>query len=221
MAIKKAETPSANKKVAKKDTKDKNVASLSAVPKTQTATTKSATGKTKPVKKKQETHTGAVKSSPKTSAAKVTKKPSSGTARKTKTVVKASQASSSSKGANVNDMVENASQKTSKTATTGQPKTATKTAAKKKNSPKKLPTTIVAKVDVGYGNSVYVRGEGGGLNWESGILMENTGDDEWSWQTKPYSGVLSFKFLINDKNWCLGENLVAVPGETSIWTPTF
>jgi hypothetical protein len=51
--------------------------------------------------------------------------------------------------------------------------------------------------------------------------MDNTGNDEWSWQTQANSGVLSFKFLINDKSWCSGENFVAVLGETSIWTPTF
>lgn len=231
MAIKKTESRSANEKkptakkgTTKKDMTSKNVTQVSASSKTTAATktrtsdTKLTSAKAKAAQKK--VNTKATLAKPSDSQLK--KKQTSNTPVKNKTAAKNSQNASPSKGTILsNDKVKNSPQEISKKSVATQPKTAKSTSARKTNTSKNLPTTIIAKVDVGYGNSVYIRGEGGGLNWENGILMENTGDDEWSWQTKANSGVLSFKFLINDQHWCSGENFVSVPGETSIWTPTF
>jgi hypothetical protein len=38
-------------------------------------------------------------------------------------------------------------------------------------------TVIIAKFDVGHGNALYIRGDGNGLDWDKGVLMENAGDD--------------------------------------------
>src|SRR3954469_12434810 len=50
----------------------------------------------------------------------------------------------------------------------------------KKTVPKPLITKIEAQIDVGFGNALYIRGEGPGLSWESGVLMTCVSDDRWS-----------------------------------------
>lgn len=95
----------------------------------------------------------------------------------------------------------------------------------KKTVRKKLPlpsvTTLVATADIGWGNQLYVRGEGGGLSWESGIPMTCNGTNEWVWVSTSNDPVFSFKFLLNDKFWSQGDNLVAVRGETHNSHPQF
>lgn len=114
-----------------------------------------------------------------------------------------------------------------KTATKKAPakKAPAKKAAKKvvkKAAAKKLAMTrIIARVDVGFGNQLYIRGENGGLNWERGILMENISPYEWSFTTHYPAKVLEFKFLINDELWSEGNNLEIAAGKESISSPTF
>jgi hypothetical protein len=82
-------------------------------------------------------------------------------------------------------------------------------------------TTVIAKVDVGYGNTLYIRGEGGGLSWDEGHPMQNAGSDEWYWSTIAPAEKLTFKFLINDQIWSTGEDLTATRGETVVAKPSF
>lgn len=83
-------------------------------------------------------------------------------------------------------------------------------------------TIVVAKYDVGHGNSLYIRGEGATLSWESGILMDNVGSDVWVWTTTQIAeGMIAFKFLINDEIWSAGDNMSASVGETTTLTPYF
>ena len=83
-------------------------------------------------------------------------------------------------------------------------------------------TVVVAKYDVGFGNSLYIRGEGAGLSWETGILMENVGNDVWVWTTSEIADEdLAFKFLVNDESWSAGDNLSAALGETTTLYPCF
>lgn len=82
-------------------------------------------------------------------------------------------------------------------------------------------TTVRASVDVGWGNALYIRGEGAGLSWDKGILMDGVNGDCWEWKTvAPHKGLI-FKFLINDSQWSMGDNLMAAYGETSISSPSF
>lgn len=92
-------------------------------------------------------------------------------------------------------------------------KKATKAPAKKAGA-----TTVVAKVDVGFGNSLFVRGEGAGLSWDQGVAMTNDGSDEW---TIELSGKAEFKLLRNDTDWCYGENFVASAGKKTVVAPVF
>ncbi len=85
-------------------------------------------------------------------------------------------------------------------------------------------TIIVAKHDAGYGNNLYIRGEGAGLSWETGALMKNVENDVWVWTTNETAkGAISFKFLLNDstEHWSVGDNLSASTGETTTVTPYF
>ncbi|GAB4281684.1 MAG TPA: hypothetical protein DIU37_06565 [Opitutae bacterium] len=79
-----------------------------------------------------------------------------------------------------------------------------------------LSTHVTAIADVGWGNALYIRGEGGGLSWERGILMKNKGASTWNWSTKSAKHPITFKVLINDERWASGEDCEVKAGTT--WT---
>jgi hypothetical protein len=82
-------------------------------------------------------------------------------------------------------------------------------------------TKIVAQIDVGFGNSLYVRGEGSGLSWEKGVPLDCIADDQWALSLAETSRPVVFKFLINDLTWSLGEDYVVQPGSSVVLTPAF
>jgi len=114
-------------------------------------------------------------------------------------------------------------------------KVATKAAPAKKiavAAPKKAPTkkavakkveqtTLIARVDVGFGNSLYVRGSGAGLSWSKGTLLDNVSPYEWSFKSTKAKGEVEFKFVLNDEIWAEGENITLAAGGTSISSPIF
>ncbi|MEX2380892.1 MAG: hypothetical protein WD490_00765 [Opitutales bacterium] len=82
-------------------------------------------------------------------------------------------------------------------------------------------TSITAKVDVGFGNHLYIRGQGGGLSWEKGVLMQCEAPDLWRWNSDPGNGPIVFKLLVNDQHWAIGENAQVEPGEERVLEPGF
>lgn len=82
-------------------------------------------------------------------------------------------------------------------------------------------TTVVAQIDVGFGNRIYLRGEGPGLSWETGVPLECVADDKWSITLPETSQPIVFKLLINDQTWCSGDDYVVQPGRTITVTPIF
>ena len=100
---------------------------------------------------------------------------------------------------------------------------AAKKVAAKKVAPAKtvVKTSIIARVDVGFGNSLYVRGEGAGLSWDKGVQLDNVSPCEWVFSSTQAKGDLTFKFLINDEVWAEGEDLTVAKGGTSISSPVF
>ncbi len=86
---------------------------------------------------------------------------------------------------------------------------------------KVLETSILARVDVGFGNQLYIRGEGAGLSWDEGLPLENVTPYEWAFKTAKATSPVEFKFLINDELWADGENLTVKAGESSESTPVF
>ena len=107
-----------------------------------------------------------------------------------------------------------------KKAAVSKPK-ASKKLASEKTKPAISETNIIANIDVGYGNSLFIRGNGAGLSWESGTELKNISESEWSFSTASAKEDLAFKFLLNDKVWSEGEDLVVAAGKTSISSPTF
>ncbi|MDR1433387.1 MAG: hypothetical protein LBI61_03580 [Puniceicoccales bacterium] len=92
--------------------------------------------------------------------------------------------------------------------------------AEKKNAEvepqaKKAPKTavkVVANVDVGFGNYLYIRGDGCGLSWDRGVEMESVDGSHWLWECECGCGkkCFEFKVLVNDERWSSGENFVAI-----------
>lgn len=100
---------------------------------------------------------------------------------------------------------------------------AKKTAAPKAKIPSKqvVKTSIIARVDVGFGNQLYVRGTGAGLSWEKGLPLENVSAYEWTFATNEAKSDVTFKFLINDELWAEGDNVTVARGGSSISSPVF
>lgn len=102
-------------------------------------------------------------------------------------------------------------------------KAAVKKAPAKKPAAKKqkVVTRVVAKVDAGFGNQVFIRGNSTGLTWDSGTLMKNVSADEWVWESTVVTSEVEFKVLINDSVWSVGANGVVFPGATVVFEPVF
>lgn len=107
------------------------------------------------------------------------------------------------------------------TAAVPSKKASAKTDAKKMAAKSSAKTQVVAKVDIGWGNSLYVRGSGGGLSWDKGLVLKNNGADEWSIALSAAKGKIELKFLINDECWAAGENHVVTAGDKLVTTPHF
>jgi hypothetical protein len=93
--------------------------------------------------------------------------------------------------------------------------------AVKKSAPKAVVTVISAQVNVGFGNTLYIRGVGPGLNWDRGVVMNCVADDQWSVSIPDAANPVVCKFLINDLIWCAGDDFVITPGTKMAITPVF
>ena len=82
-------------------------------------------------------------------------------------------------------------------------------------------TTISARIDVGFGNALFLRGEGAGLNWEQGLAMECVENDLWRIVLAESARAHSFKFLINDVTWSTGPDFTAACGTNVTLKPEF
>lgn len=88
-------------------------------------------------------------------------------------------------------------------------------------SPKSsIPIVISARINIGFGNALYIRGEGPGLSWNKGTLLDCVSADLWKISLKGGRPVV-FKFLINDEIWNTGDDLFAELGSDSVYTPSF
>ena len=91
----------------------------------------------------------------------------------------------------------------------------------KKPAVKTTRTTIVAKIDVGFGNALYIRGEGPGLSWDKGLAMDCVADNEWTVTISDALAPVLFKLLLNDITWCAGNDYSVEPGGSATIEPTF
>jgi hypothetical protein len=81
-------------------------------------------------------------------------------------------------------------------------------------------TTIEVKIDVGFGNAVFLRGQGSGLNWERGVPLACVDGSTWRW-TQKVADPVTFKVLLNDQVWSAGGDLVVAPGQKVEVSPSF
>lgn len=82
-------------------------------------------------------------------------------------------------------------------------------------------TTITAHIDIGFGNALYLRGEGADLSWDRGTLMNCIADNCWSLELPESGRPVIFKFLVNDLSWSAGQDYTVASGDTLATTPTF
>jgi hypothetical protein len=104
---------------------------------------------------------------------------------------------------------------------------AVKTTAVKKAAPKQAAkktiskTVITAKINVGFGNTLFLRGEGPDLSWDVGAPMNCAGDDEWTFAIAGAKAPVAAKFLVNDITWSTGEDFVVEAGASVELEPSF
>jgi hypothetical protein len=95
-------------------------------------------------------------------------------------------------------------------------------AKKKVAVPTELPATfITAKIDIGFGNHLFIRGNGPGLSWDKGIKMECIGAGLWTVSVRNAKDPVIFKVLVNDLSWSSGSDYVAEPGQNLTVSPSF
>lgn len=76
-------------------------------------------------------------------------------------------------------------------------------------------------MDVGFGNALFIRGEGGGLSWDKGQPLVCVDGATWVWTARQTDRPVRFKLLINDQRWSRGENLEVCPGGQLEVVPAF
>ena len=82
-------------------------------------------------------------------------------------------------------------------------------------------TRITAKTDIGFGNILYLRGDGPGLSWEHGVPMDCDKNSVWSWTTAATAKAFTYKVLVNDVSWSMGEDFTAHAGKNNKANPEF
>ncbi len=88
-------------------------------------------------------------------------------------------------------------------------------------APKPVVTTISARIDIGFGNALYIRGEGAGLSWDQGQLMANVEKDLWQVSLGESAQPVIFKFLVNDLSWNTGPDYTVASGASVTLVPEF
>ena len=88
-------------------------------------------------------------------------------------------------------------------------------------SPSPQATTVEARIDVGFGNALFIRGQGAGLSWDKGLPLECIDGSTWVWSAKQAKDKVVFKLLLNDQVWAGGEDVVLEPGKKIEIVPGF
>ncbi|MFA6962066.1 MAG: hypothetical protein WC205_15025 [Opitutaceae bacterium] len=96
-----------------------------------------------------------------------------------------------------------------------------KAPAVKAATPKQSPTVITALIDIGFGNTLYIRGEGPGLSWDTGVALDCAADDKWSIALPGTGKSVTYKLLVNDLSWSLGADYIAASGSSVEIVPSF
>lgn len=103
-------------------------------------------------------------------------------------------------------------------AYSSQTKTPSPSASNKNNS---LKSKITINFDVGFPNTLTIRGKGANLSWEKGQPLKNIKADEWIWECDLPFTQCEFKILINDSIYENGENHILTSQSSIRYTPKF
>ena len=77
------------------------------------------------------------------------------------------------------------------------------------------------KCDIGFGNTLFIRGDKTPLNWDKGIPLSYCEKRQcWVFKAELKQPV-DFKVLINDRHWSDGENFILKPKSTTTFDPKF
>ena len=82
-------------------------------------------------------------------------------------------------------------------------------------------TVVEANVDVGPGNSLYIRGCGDGLRWDCGQRLNRGFGGAWIWTTSKAKGTVRFRILLNDNVWAKGKEVTVKAGKLIEVAPVF
>lgn len=86
----------------------------------------------------------------------------------------------------------------------------------------KKKTRIIIQVDENFENELFLRGEGvSSLSWEKGVELKHDRPDEWVFETEEPFSAGSFKVLIDDQTFEMGENHPLYPGASMRVNPKF
>jgi len=110
--------------------------------------------------------------------------------------------------------------KMNKSAAKAAPQPSVKTPGPAKSSASGTITTIDVKADVGFGNTLYLRGEGSGLTWDRGVPLSCVDGKTWRWSA-PVTSAIKCKVLLNDQVWSSGQDLEVGPGQKIEVAPAF
>jgi hypothetical protein len=135
---------------------------------------------------------------------------------------KSAKSVSATKAAAAKPAPKSAPKSISKPAPKGAPAKKTAAPAARKKAAAEPPATFIsAQIDIGFGNHLYLRGEGPGLSWDIGVAMDNTGSNLWTASVKGAKLPVVFKVLVNDLTWNTGADYSVNPGQSITVYPTF
>ena len=100
-------------------------------------------------------------------------------------------------------------------------KAAHKASSGKEVSPLETVTVVEARINVGIGNALFIRGQGDGLSWDKGQPLNCVDPSTWVWSTTHAQEKVVFKLLLNDQIWAEGEDVVVEAGQRIQLAPGF
>ncbi len=73
------------------------------------------------------------------------------------------------------------------------------------------PAQVQAKIELAPGNTLFIRGEGGGLDWRRGQPMAKVDASTWLWRAPGSEPALVVQLLLNDLIWARGDAVILQP----------
>lgn len=82
-------------------------------------------------------------------------------------------------------------------------------------------TRLLATAYIGIGNKLFIRGDGPGLSWDSGVPMQFVSIGKWGWSTHEATGPVTIRLYKNDETPALSGDIVLEPGRHTEVTALF